>query len=392
MLERLLALADKGAHICGLKPPQRAIGLAYGEGGDAKVRGLAAKLRAHKNFIQGTAEDAAKRLALQPRVRAETKMPEDWKFAWISRTEPSPAAVQPSTSDLRPPTWYFLTTANREETEIEVSFRETGRVPELWDAETATIEDAAIWRIENGRTYVTVPMSVSGSKFVVFRRAAQGAAHGRGKTPVKVLEERTLDGAWKVEFPHGFAPNGTDEAKGAPEKIDFPALADWKDHALEGVRYFSGTAVYRKIVELKPVKDGERVTLDLGAVKCVAQVAVNGMVFDPLWKPPFKLDITEAIAADGPTLLEIKVANLWVNRLIGDERTKEPDCEWVGTIPKGGTPELGVKEIPDWIKRGEKSPTGRFTFTTWKHWTKDDPLQSSGLLGPVKIRRTARRP
>ncbi len=76
--------------------------------------------------------------------------------------------------------------------------------------------------------------------------------------------------------------------------------------------------------------------------------------------------------------IEVKVANLWANRLIGDDRTYADDCEW----NEWG----GVEKIPDWVKRGEKSPTGRITFTTWKHWKKDDPLQPSGLMGPVSIR------
>ena len=83
--------------------------------------------------------------------------------------------------------------------------------------------------------------------------------------------------------------------------------------------------------------------------------------------------------------LEIKVTNLWPNRLIGDETLCKPDCEWVAH-PHRGQVEYSIKEIPLWVKEGKPSPTGRHTFTTWRHWTKDDDLLPSGLIGPVMIR------
>ena len=108
-------------------------------------------------------------------------------------------------------------------------------------------------------------------------------------------------------------------------------------------------------------------------------MTVNGVTYPDLWKPPFVVDITDALVRTPSTLnLQIKVTNLWVNRLIGDEylpadREWEPGRKW-------------LKEIPEWVKRGERSPTGRYTFTTWHHWTKDDKPVPSGLLGPVVLR------
>ena len=83
--------------------------------------------------------------------------------------------------------------------------------------------------------------------------------------------------------------------------------------------------------------------------------------------------------------IEIKVTNLWPNRLIGDEALCKPDCEWV-EHPHRGLFEYSIKEIPQWVKEGKPSPAGRRAFTTWRHWTKDDALQPSGLIGPVMIR------
>ena len=125
--------------------------------------------------------------------------------------------------------------------------------------------------------------------------------------------------------------------------------------------------------------------LDLGVVKNFAEVTVNGNKFPILWKPPFRLDITEAVKGKDAIDLEIKVTNLWANRLIGDDRLYKEDCVWQG-VPRKGVKEYGVKEIPEWVKQGKKSPTGRHTFTTWKHWSKEDALLPSGLIGPVMVR------
>lgn len=121
-----------------------------------------------------------------------------------------------------------------------------------------------------------------------------------------------------------------------------------------------------------------RTILDLGDVREFAEVTVNGVSYPVLWKPPFRLDVTDAVAQTSSIEVSIRVTNLWVNRLIGDERLP-PDREW-----KPGRKWL--KEMPGWVKRGERSPTGRYTFTTWHHWTKDDKPVPSGLLGPVILR------
>ena len=79
------------------------------------------------------------------------------------------------------------------------------------------------------------------------------------------------------------------------------------------------------------------------------------------------------------------MTNLWPNRLIGDDRLYADDCEWKGVVRKG-VKEIGIKDLPQWVKDGLPSPTGRHTFTTWKHWDKRDELLPSGLLGPVLLR------
>jgi hypothetical protein len=177
-----------------------------------------------------------------------------------------------------------------------------------------------------------------------------------------------IAGPWTVSFPSGWA---------APANVSLERLQSWTDHTNPGVKYFSGTATYEKELEVPPdwLRPGYSVCLDLGAVKNFAEVSLNGKPLGILWKPPFRVDITGA-AKPGRNTLTVKVTNLWPNRLIGDEQLPS-DCEWNGKE---------LKAWPPWLLEGKSSPTGRLTFTTWHHWTKDAPLLTSGLLGPVRLR------
>jgi len=177
-----------------------------------------------------------------------------------------------------------------------------------------------------------------------------------------------ISGEWNLHFP----PNW-----GAPPSVTLDKLISWTDHADSGVRYFSGTASYEKEIEISAerLNAGRELWLDLGAVKNFAQVSLNGQDLGVLWKPPFRVNATAA-AKPGTNKLVVKVTNLWPNRLIGDEQLPD-DREWNGKQ---------LKEWPQWFLDGKPSPTGRLTFTTWHHWTKDSPLLESGLLGPVTLR------
>ncbi|MGA2683829.1 MAG: glycosyl hydrolase [Verrucomicrobiota bacterium] len=176
-----------------------------------------------------------------------------------------------------------------------------------------------------------------------------------------------IGGPWEVSFPPGW---------NAPAKTTFAELSSWTDNADPGVKYFSGTATYSRVFDLPADLPGSRreLWLDLGAVKNLAEVSLNGKSLGILWKPPFRVNVTAA-ARPGRNTLEIKVTNLWPNRLIGDEQLP-PDCEWNGKA---------LKSWPQWLLDGKPSPTGRVTFTTWHHWGPDASLLDSGLLGPVTV-------
>jgi hypothetical protein len=153
-----------------------------------------------------------------------------------------------------------------------------------------------------------------------------------------------VSGAWDVAF----QPN-----RGAPPRVNLPALASLHENADAGVKYFSGTATYTKTIDASAdwFKSGGKLWLDLGDVKNIAEVRVNGKAFGVLWKAPFRVDVTSALKP-GSNVLELKVTNLWVNRLIGDQ---------------------------------QPSATSKYTYTAVQFYRADSPLLPSGLIGPVQL-------
>ncbi|GAB4035323.1 glycosyl hydrolase [Spirosoma jeollabukense] len=188
-----------------------------------------------------------------------------------------------------------------------------------------------------------------------------------------------LSGDWQVSFP----PN-----MGAPERITLPKLIPLNTHTQDGVKHFSGTATYTKTFTVPTRSTGKRLFLDLGRVEVIAVVTINGNDLGTLWKRPYQIDITDVVKT-GTNILEIKVTNLWPNRLIGDEYLPDPDKYTPGG-GAGGFASLSngaIVELPAWYKEGKPKPAdGRVTFTTWKHYNKDSPLLDSGLIGPVVLR------
>jgi hypothetical protein len=180
-----------------------------------------------------------------------------------------------------------------------------------------------------------------------------------------------LKGPWDLSFTPGW---------GAPEKIVMDNLISWSKHPDDGVKHFSGSATYRKTFSFAPLKMADPLLkpvfyLDLGKVEVIAEVKLNDKDMGVLWKPPYRVDISEAVIA-GENVLEVRVVNLIINRMIGDESLPQ-DCE----RNENGT----LKRWPQWLLDGKPSPTGRFTFTSWRLWDKGSRLQESGLLGPVTI-------
>jgi hypothetical protein len=182
-------------------------------------------------------------------------------------------------------------------------------------------------------------------------------------------ESQEITGPWELRFP----PNA-----GAPEHVTLEGLVSWSEHSDPGVKHFSGTATYTKTINVPRTMLGKkrRLYLDLGNVQVMAQVMLNGKDLGILWRSPYHVEVTDAVKA-GKNTLEVKVTNLWVNRMIGDETMPEDSSR-----NDNGT----LKEWPQWVQEGKPSPTGRYTFTTWRLWKATDPLQESGLIGPAALR------
>jgi len=200
--------------------------------------------------------------------------------------------------------------------------------------------------------------------------AAGAVRHFDVKTVPPNIEIR---GRWDLRFPAG---------RGAPEHVTLPSLVPWNRHTDTRVKYFSGTAIYHKTINVSPdqLAPARRLYLDLGRVEVIAEVSINGKKLGTLWKPPFAVDVTDAIKP-GDNDLQISVTNLWPNRMIGDEQLPEDSDR---------NPNGTLKEWPKWLDQGLSSPTGRHTFTSWRLWSKDSPLLDSGLIGPVTLQTTVR--
>jgi hypothetical protein len=192
-----------------------------------------------------------------------------------------------------------------------------------------------------------------------------------GKIAIKAPKwEATLalQPTWLLTFP----------IRGSTQVVSTPKLGSWSELDPTDVKHFSGTATYAAELQIpgSAVAKNNRVYLDLGRVEVMAQVFLNGKDLGILWHAPYKVDVTDAIRK-GKNRLEIKVTNLWINRMIGDEFLPEdPERNENGTL----------KAWPAWVLNGEKSPNGRQTFSSWKLWSKNDKLWPSGLLGPVTLK------
>lgn len=240
---------------------------------------------------------------------------------------------------------YWVNNRNNRREDLEATFRISGREAEIWHPESGSIEPAS-YRIENGLTSVPLQLEPHDAVFVVFRHKAGNASRTIERQTEKQV--MALEGAWTVSF---------QEKRGAPAQVVLESLTPWNECKDQGVKYFSGTGTYTRNFEAPAewFAKGLQLWLDLGSVKNLAEVIVNGKSLGILWKTPFRINITGALN-QGENQLEIRVTNLWVNRLIGDQQP-------------------GMLE--------------KITYTTMPFYRADSPLMPSGLLGPVRVLRMA---
>ncbi|MDQ3846865.1 MAG: discoidin domain-containing protein [Bacteroidota bacterium] len=236
---------------------------------------------------------------------------------------------------------YWVNNRTNDNQNLKATFRISGKAPQIWHPETGKAEPVS-YSIANSMTTVDLALTPNDAVFVVFQSPATKTSL---TLPAKTETEiATVEGSWNVTF----QPN-----RGAPASVTFDKLVSYTENSDAGIKYFSGTATYTKTINVpaNQLVKGAQLWLDLGEVNNLAEVGVNGKPLDVVWKKPYRVDVTNALKA-GENKLEIKVINLWVNRLIGDAQP-------------------GV--------------TNKITYTTMPFYQANSPLQPSGLLGPVKV-------
>jgi alpha-L-rhamnosidase len=235
--------------------------------------------------------------------------------------------------------YYYTNRKDRAET-VDLNFRVTRKTPEHWDAATGAAT-AVSFSMRDGQTTIPMALRPYQSGFIVFRKRTDSTTATQAIPIATTLGD--LTGPWTLAFQPG---------RGAPTSVTIPALTDWSRDKINEIKYFSGIGTYRNALTIpaSAIAKGKALMLDMGDVRDVAEVFVNGKSAGTLWKAPYRIDIS-SFAKPGKNALEIRVANLWVNRLIGDAQP-------------------GAKPI---------------TFTTLKTYTAGAPLRGSGLIGPVKL-------
>ena len=366
-LERFVA---GGVKVCFRTRPVRAAGLVDYPMSDADLARRFAALE--PKMLRMSPEQALAKIGLGPdfRVVSGADAKDAARICWMHR-------------EVGGEELFFVGNPSRAGKPVVCAFRVAEGEPELWDAESGKSWRPRQVRRNGDYVEVELPFADTGSFFVLFHR---GAVTAPVFPTYETVSETPVAGPWTVEFPQDFLPNQL--ADGVNETRTFDTLSDWSKSEEKGIRYFSGSAVYRKTVDAPPLKPGERLVLDLGKVKDFATVTVNGKTYPALWKGPYAVDLTDRVREGRELDISVKVTNLWPNRMIGDDFLPD-DCAWSGDETNPGRHNVGLAVLPDWLVNGTERTSGRVTFSTWRHWTKTDKLLESGLLGPVLLRRIA---
>lgn len=255
---------------------------------------------------------------------------------------------------------YFVSNRTDQQVQTTASFRTNKGYAQLWDAVTGRITKLPEYTVAGQLTSLPLKFDAYQSYFIVFTKDALSASVNKNFAANTVIQ--TLTGPWEVSF---------DPKWGGPGKVRFDELKDWTLRPEDGIRYYSGTAVYSKTFDLPAMSNSSKTYLDLGEIHNMARVKLNGKDIGILWTTPWKVDITDVVQKAN-NQLEIEVINLWPNRLIGDEKM----------------PDDGIKnedQWPDWLLNALPRTSGRYTFSTYKFYDKHSKLLKSGLAGPVSI-------
>lgn len=317
---KLIELLKAGARVMGTAP-RKSPSLKGYPACDAEVAVLASEVES-LGLIAPSAGIA--RVLVEAGVAADCSLPEDMLYTHRRQGD----------SHL-----YFISNQTERERTEEVTFRVSGKVPELWNAVTGKRVKAGCYRMADGKTTVRLSLAATGSVFVVFRQETDAvSADGQPSPQWNTL--CTLGGKWNVRFT---------PACGIPFTTTFEELGDWSKSTIDSIRYFAGSATYVQTFTYKG-DPNVPVYLDLGHVEGIAIVRLNGVELPMLWLSPYRADISYALKRNRNTV-EIEVTNCWWNRLVGD-------CQ------------PGAKPV---------------TWTTNRTYNARSKLMPSGLIGPVRI-------
>jgi hypothetical protein len=401
VLKKIESLVKKGATIVGRKP-NRSHGLKNYAEKDELIKRIAGRLWGACNGKTVTENQYGKGKVIWGKtlkqVMLERGLDPDFTFSSNSDSTKLDFIHRRTSSE----EIYFVSNTRNEYEIIDGIFRVKDKIPEIWDPETGTIQKAGLFEVEDENTRIPLKLQPHGSVFVVFREQDEHLhlvsaefdekrifpisdkdqeimiftdvqkagdeisliAREKGQyaltdnTGIRNIFEIgyvpspvNMTGHWELDFPSGW---------GAPDHIVIPELMSWTESEHEGVKYFSGIATYNKKFDIPQeyISDELIINLDLGKVREVVEVYLNGENMGIMWKPPYQKDITLAARA-GENTLTLEVANTWSNRLTGD-----------GMLPEGERYTKTNITGPDLQKN-----------TLWK----DAPLLESGLMGPVSL-------
>ncbi|MDR3111200.1 MAG: hypothetical protein LBU65_16150 [Planctomycetaceae bacterium] len=329
-LRKIKQLVDDGACVIG-EAPERSPSLQNYPGCDDEVAELGAKLYEKSRYKEANTKPNIKDVFDNFLRLAQDCVTDNPNTLYVHRTLNDGTEM------------YFLSNQEDKPITFSATFRVAGKTPELWDAVDGTMRKLPAFEQRKEVTTVPLKLHALGSAFIVFRTEGKPSASGVEANFPEMKTVIELDGAWEVQF---------DEAKRGPEKPQtFEKLIDWSTSEDELVKYYSGSATYKKTFEIENVTEGKKFWVNLGTVQAAAAVKVNGEEAGMLWTTPWQLDITKLVKK-GTNTLEVEVVNTWINRLVGDARLPEAE---------------------------------RKTWLTVNPFKPNSKLTPSGLLGPVRI-------
>ena len=273
---------------------------------------------------------------------------------------------------------FFLAAVGDEPLEFSGIFGSTAGRPEIWNPLRGTRHAVLDFKVKAGATTLPIRLEAGEALFVVFPKHGTPALPAAGGNFVVPRFLRPVDIPWNVRF-------ATARADGSDAVTTFAKPKDWRTSTDSDIRHFSGTATYSGRLHLSRSEAEKTCWLDLGKVEVIAKVRLNGKDLGVVWTAPWRVPLSNA--KEGDNLLEIEVTNLWINRLVGDEKLPRhfavgrPQTGLQRKEPVGAA----IAAWPDWFTKHQVRPSGRRTLTSWLHFDSDSPLAPSGLLGPLGL-------